>query len=832
MVANTLVRGWCSFGAAAWSLGALLFPATIRAEELPRLPAVRFVGLDTQTQGDWPGRYGELLYVLCGAREYNLVGGTAWPLPIALESGDPSRRAWPFISSLQSDDPRGLWNPFHGRRTLSAVTAAPRDLGPVARHGKREPLDPEWLETMRRTYERLGSELIVRLDASAGEYRLGLYFVDGLVSQPVEPSRFRVTVSSRGAAAAAELADFRSGVYLLFRIRGPGPVVVRIERVEGLWATLSGVFLDPFSEFGRLKPRSVFQGGSESRGLARLYQQGLDALRSGRNVEALNVLGRLVREAPRSDPKSLLARLRLQRDPSLVALGAGAPFEMTARERDALSLSALTRAELLWWLPHWTRAQIETFRRGITDIISGWETEKRNRFRRSLGPWLSMLVSVEPGGSEGELALEETYWRLESFSNSPMPLQQQYRESEESLQRLFQRPLEAARQIEGLDPALLDQIHARALSVIRSEQRSAFSFASHRFLTAVQQQRVMEDWERVTSREIDIARTGIRQIPAEVSTERRADFAGQLALGSAQRLYESLQSLINESQTPVKSERMEAIERQLEAERRRRPSLSPEDPAATAGRLYAEQLFERELLLWNWFPWRVIARIQSEPRLLAKALPHPRRAEALARVDFVAPRRLPASYRFRFGFRALAPGSSYGSLLVADMQIVARLSRPSSVDFLRESVGATWQVFPDCVVSYSPMTEKTTRSASFGEYAVLLEGGDFQAADIAPWIQRLWDNRGLEIAPGRVAGGPPRAWSRRGQGPRLLFRYPDASGGALAEYEWSGFRRIGRDSVPTRLQARFESGAATARVALNPLAVVSPLRVSNHSCPN
>ncbi len=192
---------------------------------------------DWATQGDWVGRYGRQLAVLCAVQapldQHIGLGGEFQVRPrLGLEAraGD-SVRYW--LHWLRTDDPRTLYSPVLGYRR-------PADWDD---HGETYPAAVT------------GPDLWVKLQAPAGVYRVSLYFFnkdghDGLNrNRDYLVDLLPYSTDLAGVAQSAPLArtrvrDFWGGVYKQFVVAGPGRWWLRVQRQHSLNAILQGVFFD------------------------------------------------------------------------------------------------------------------------------------------------------------------------------------------------------------------------------------------------------------------------------------------------------------------------------------------------------------------------------------------------------------------------------------------------------------------------------------------------------------------------------------------------------------------------------------------------------------
>ena len=162
--------------------------------------AGKYIGYDAQTRGEWEGFYGEKAVLIAG-------GQLLQPQPVSGQIGvlDPSWH-WDYINS--------------GDGRLFAVSDA---------------------ELTQSSWQ--GAETIqVRIPADGkGVQRLGVFSIDSerkKIHQNVEI----LDANSGAVLRSVRIGSFYNGIYLNFEINGP--VILRVRRVAGPHATMSGIFLD------------------------------------------------------------------------------------------------------------------------------------------------------------------------------------------------------------------------------------------------------------------------------------------------------------------------------------------------------------------------------------------------------------------------------------------------------------------------------------------------------------------------------------------------------------------------------------------------------------
>jgi hypothetical protein len=200
--------------------------------------AVRYLGEDWSTEGDFVGRYGVEHAMLCAAmapasdQELSLL----WNCRIQGQmgpnhkSGD-SLRHW--IRAVQTDDPRALYDPAIGIRRQAEWDD----------HGEEYPVVTE------------GPDIHVDVHIPGGTHRISLYFVND--DRKSGRTRFRdyvVELRPTGGGAAASwdgpplaktrVQEFYGGAYKTFLAVGPAEYVVRIARNGSFNTICSGIFID------------------------------------------------------------------------------------------------------------------------------------------------------------------------------------------------------------------------------------------------------------------------------------------------------------------------------------------------------------------------------------------------------------------------------------------------------------------------------------------------------------------------------------------------------------------------------------------------------------
>ena len=179
------------------------------------LPGVVYLGEDLDTKGDWGGRYGTYAYVLCGMRQYDLVGGPGWPVAYRISTSDPAEPSRRYMAEHLSDNPNALFDPSTRKRTLSY-----RD-----DRGETHPFDSQ------------GPNLIVHLRVPPGLFVVSFYMAEHEITVQTSEGETLATLPRRNTA---ELK------YQRFLVQGPLDLRATIWKGESLCALLPGIFLDRF----------------------------------------------------------------------------------------------------------------------------------------------------------------------------------------------------------------------------------------------------------------------------------------------------------------------------------------------------------------------------------------------------------------------------------------------------------------------------------------------------------------------------------------------------------------------------------------------------------
>ena len=214
---------------------------TALTEPLPA-ESGRYLGEDWTTQGDWPGRYGRGVGILCAIKspaDDTFVNQADYEAGIEGEIGphhEPKDSIRRWIQWLQSDNPSVLYDPTLGCRRQSDWDD----------HG----------EAYSRAYE--GPDLWLTVTVPEGTHRISVYIFNRTGhGEFFNPDRFRdYTVELRTyrptpeeaetlpALARTRAQNTWGGVYKQFVTQGAGKFYIKICRQQSINTICSGVFVD------------------------------------------------------------------------------------------------------------------------------------------------------------------------------------------------------------------------------------------------------------------------------------------------------------------------------------------------------------------------------------------------------------------------------------------------------------------------------------------------------------------------------------------------------------------------------------------------------------
>jgi hypothetical protein len=195
---------------------------------------------DWMTQGDWPGRYGQLAHILCATNE-----------PMEENSGyfiqGANRTGW-FDDDIQ-DSPDGSRRGMF--RWCWELTSLDRRVPSLPALGIRRPAG--WASTGGSpNWKTEGTNCLFTLRLPGdGFYRLSLYFMNYDGADGANRIRdFHLAIYDNKLdlgsppLAQSRVRDWHEGVYKRFIVKGPGTYKIRVRRNTSFNIMLNGVFLD------------------------------------------------------------------------------------------------------------------------------------------------------------------------------------------------------------------------------------------------------------------------------------------------------------------------------------------------------------------------------------------------------------------------------------------------------------------------------------------------------------------------------------------------------------------------------------------------------------
>ena len=214
-----------------------------------------FFGDDWRTGGDWVGRYGGSLALLCGLDTgyYQLEQDFEATVSIGPHNKAGSTNPGQYVAHDTTDSRRALYSPSLGHR----VEAESNDFS-----NNRDTYPPDWE----------GPDLWVDVKVPAGVHCLSLYFVNNDEQSGTENAYNKLrdydlqvlawndsrdVIQKSQPLARARVTDFAGGVYKEFIVAGPARFVVRVGRDRSFCTKLQGVFID------RLLPEGVAENRKE-----------------------------------------------------------------------------------------------------------------------------------------------------------------------------------------------------------------------------------------------------------------------------------------------------------------------------------------------------------------------------------------------------------------------------------------------------------------------------------------------------------------------------------------------------------------------------------------
>lgn len=202
---------------------------------------------DWRTQGDWTGRYGSGIAMLCGFdSDSTFHGSPGYDVVVSLGphvKGDTEPQS--HVEKKATDNPHVLYNPILGRRSEAEYNDQSCTLA-------KYPMDWE------------GPDLWVETTVPEGVHCVSLYFTNNDLHDPgngvdalrkcrdynvdlLAWAQDKDVVQKSVPIASARVTDFWGGVYKQFAVAGPGKFVIRVGRNHSFGAKLQGVFIDRLS---------------------------------------------------------------------------------------------------------------------------------------------------------------------------------------------------------------------------------------------------------------------------------------------------------------------------------------------------------------------------------------------------------------------------------------------------------------------------------------------------------------------------------------------------------------------------------------------------------
>jgi len=217
-------------------LTAMLARVKSMTEKMP-VGSAAYLGEDWQTQGDWVGRYGRKLSILCAARApLNHDIQRELPYSAQEEMGphhdlDDSIRY--HCTWIKTENPKSLYDPIPGYRCQAEW----------GDHGEAYP----------RAFE--GPDIWISINVPEGIQRISLYFMnkDGHSGEnrcrdyTVEIQNYQQSLEIANTSpflAQARVNALWGGVYKSFVVRGPSKYLIKIGKNNSLNTLVSAVFID------------------------------------------------------------------------------------------------------------------------------------------------------------------------------------------------------------------------------------------------------------------------------------------------------------------------------------------------------------------------------------------------------------------------------------------------------------------------------------------------------------------------------------------------------------------------------------------------------------
>ncbi|MHB8995763.1 MAG: tetratricopeptide repeat protein [Armatimonadota bacterium] len=185
--------------------------------------AVRYLGEDRETQGDWYTRYGHEAFILCAQQApQDVAGGALDGWKVVPSVGNPNEKTRYWVTDASEDNGCYLYNP------LAKVRRA-----------------ANWDDRGEAYPVGTGPDLLLDVPVPPGEHIVSLYFVND--RNYYEPSRvYTVSVFDETGRyqTGAEVRSAIRGTYYRFSATGPTLLKFRLWRNLAVNLIFAGIFLD------------------------------------------------------------------------------------------------------------------------------------------------------------------------------------------------------------------------------------------------------------------------------------------------------------------------------------------------------------------------------------------------------------------------------------------------------------------------------------------------------------------------------------------------------------------------------------------------------------
>jgi len=212
------------------------------------LPGAIYIGEDSQSLGDWLGKYGETSFILCGIHYgRDIVGGEYEPV----ELGEPSVVDERTRESLSEEGapkigykPRTATPAIEVVRHIISVSEEETEMGPLLDPLNSRHINAEWNDGGWANPEEEGPGLFVDLrDIPPGIYRLALFMREHEVRLMDDEGRILAVKPRKEERAKENMPN----LYECFVVFGPIDLTIHLLRGKSFYTTLSGIFLDKLS---------------------------------------------------------------------------------------------------------------------------------------------------------------------------------------------------------------------------------------------------------------------------------------------------------------------------------------------------------------------------------------------------------------------------------------------------------------------------------------------------------------------------------------------------------------------------------------------------------